>query len=275
MWRNSDWDLCGASFCSLDVEWRNSREPATPTELVELALSHQPKVTNEPWHYDYPETWLRSSIFATLPGTIAILHKIELHDFETTNYFLKALDELTHPAPMTYQIVIPEAPSGRWWTCPTRHGASCHCPRPSCLHPDSQRRIRSCPGNTVGAASCWRWCFFAPTVLWESWIVGRKNRASGEKSFFFWSFFKDICIQLMTLRYYLLLVHWNYANMRYIETYNHTTYKGYKWDTLHGYTSNYTHMYLYVCTYRFVYISIFIYRCIHIWCPFKHVRSSK
>lgn len=33
------------------------------SELVELALSHQPKVTNEPWHHDYPETWVRSLIF--------------------------------------------------------------------------------------------------------------------------------------------------------------------------------------------------------------------
>lgn len=115
------------------------------------------------------------------------------------------------------------------------------------------------------AASWWR-------SLRELDDLVKKTGLQERSRFFF--FFKDICIQLMTLRYYLLLVHWNYANALY---WNIQSYKGYKWDTLHGYTSLYPHVsiYLYLHTNLYIFLFIYIYRCIHIWCPFKHVRSSK
>ena len=59
-------------------------------------------------------------------------------------------------------------------------------------------------------------------VLWESWIVGGKNRSSGEMFFFFLIFFfKDISIQLMTLHFAIIFC-WYIETipMRCIETYN-------------------------------------------------------
>ena len=127
------------------------------SELVELALSHQPKVTNEPWHYDYPETWLRSSIFATLPGTIAILHKIELHGFETTNYFLKALDEPNSSRPHDLSNRHPGSPL--WKVMNLSYTPRRFVPLPpAVLPPPGQPTTDPIMSgeHRARAASCWR-----------------------------------------------------------------------------------------------------------------------